>query len=128
MKQPKEESLAFGEIFEVNLALGIQKGSKQIGFWNYKKLRLPATHHRSSVSGDREMARVQWNMTDGNHGLGAILGFWVCVIMFALVVFGVIIFSCAEGAETRDKNDAGADTTAYGGCECVAGCGAACGG
>ncbi|KAL4573356.1 hypothetical protein LXL04_020159 [Taraxacum kok-saghyz] len=74
------------------------------------------------------MARERWNTTDVNHGLGAILGYWVCVMMFALIVFGIIIFSCAEGTETRDKNDGGGDTTAYGGAECVAACGAACGG
>ncbi|KVI04445.1 hypothetical protein Ccrd_017239 [Cynara cardunculus var. scolymus] len=75
------------------------------------------------------MAREWWNMADGgNHGIGGVLGFWTSVIMFALVIFGVIIFSCAEGAESKDKSDANADTMAYGGGGCVAGCGAACGG
>lgn len=69
-------------------------------------------------------------MTDGDHDFGRMLGFWASVMMFALAIFGVIIFSCAEGAGTtaRDKSDAAADTTTFGGSACVAGCGASCGG
>ncbi|KAK1407431.1 hypothetical protein QVD17_39047 [Tagetes erecta] len=68
------------------------------------------------------MAREQWHAIDES---GTILGFWASIMMFALVVFGIIIFSCAQGAESRDKSD---DASACGGSACVAGCGAACGG
>ncbi|KAJ0434372.1 hypothetical protein Hanom_Chr16g01456931 [Helianthus anomalus] len=74
------------------------------------------------------MSRERWNAMDGDHEIGAILGFWASVMMFALVVFGIIIFSCAQGAEPRDKSDDAANTSACGGSACVAGCGAACGG
>lgn len=71
------------------------------------------------------MAREQWNAMNES---GAIVGYWVSIMMFALLVFGIIIFSCAQGAEPRDKSDDAANASAYDGSACVAGCGAACGG
>ncbi|CAH1424703.1 unnamed protein product [Lactuca virosa] len=128
IKQPKDLWLLERSLQSI-WPLESKSEAKQIGFWDFiRRLGSWAIHNRSLVSGDREMARERWNTTSGIHGLESILGFWAGVMMFALVLFAVIIFSCAEGAESKDKNDGGGDTTAYGGSECVAGCGAGCGG
>ncbi|GJS51258.1 hypothetical protein Tco_0624621 [Tanacetum coccineum] len=74
------------------------------------------------------MARERWNAMDENHDITAVFTFWASLMIFALAVFGVIVFSCAEGAKPKDKSDVADDTTTYGGSACVAGCGAACGG
>lgn len=68
-------------------------------------------------------------MDEINHDFTAIFTFWASVMIFALAVFGVILFSCAEGAQPKDKSGVADDTATYGGgSACVAGCGAACGG
>lgn len=118
--------MSFEEIFEVNLALGIKKESNKLAFGIIR--RFDVLTHKQKFVKDKEMSRERWNKMEGDHRIGAILGFLASLMMFALVVFGVIIFSCAEGAESRDKSDDAADTTTYGGSACVAGCGAACGG
>ncbi|KAI3735905.1 hypothetical protein L6452_15430 [Arctium lappa] len=102
----RKDLLAFEEIFEVNLALGIKKGNKQIGFWKYKKFRLVAAYHKQKLE-------EQWRYRDGPG---------------TVVEHGRWNSQDWRRANSKDKSDSNADTITYGGGGCVAGCGAGCGG
>lgn len=75
------------------------------------------------------MAREYWREIttrgDGGGSSAVVLLIWATLV--SLSIISAIVFSCAGGGASKDK-DSATHADAYGGSTCGVGCGAACGG